>query len=93
MNGSVTFSSSVPLDFAVGGNSSSKSTSESCAIVVKLVGTKVSKIAIYVVTKSPIYTAGNFGHGSDESGTDTKKIALITHLHVLFSTVLNDVKL
>ena len=35
----------------------------------------------------------NFWRGLDESGTRTKKIALITHLHVLFSTVLNDVKL
>ena len=39
------------------------------------------------------YTAENFWHGLDESGTRTKKIVLITHLHVLFSTVLNDVKL
>ena len=42
---------------------------------------------------SPIYTAENFWRGLDESGTRTKKIVLITHLHVLFSTVLNDVKL
>ena len=42
---------------------------------------------------SPIYTAENFWRGLDESGTCTKKIVLITHLHVLFSTVLNDVKL
>ena len=42
---------------------------------------------------SPIYTAENFWCGSDESGTRTQKIVLITHLHVLFSTVLNDVKL
>ena len=35
----------------------------------------------------------NFWRGLDESGTRTKKIVLITHLHVLFSTVLNDVKL
>ena len=35
----------------------------------------------------------NFWRGLDESGTRTKKITLITHLHVLFSTVLNDVKL
>ena len=42
---------------------------------------------------SPIYTAENFWRGLDESGTCTKKIILITHLHVLFSTVLNDVKL
>ena len=34
-----------------------------------------------------------FWRGLDESGTRTKKIVLITHLHVLFSTVLNDVKL
>ena len=43
--------------------------------------------------QSPIYTAENFWRGLDESGTRTKKILLITHLHVLFSTVLNDVKL
>ena len=42
---------------------------------------------------SPIYTAENVWRGLDESGTRTKKIVLITHLHVLFSTVLNDVKL
>ena len=42
---------------------------------------------------SPIYTAENFWCGSDESGTRTQKIVLITHLHVLFSTVLKDVKL
>ena len=42
---------------------------------------------------SPIYTAENLWRGLDESGTRTKKIVLITHLHVLFSTVLNDVKL
>ena len=42
---------------------------------------------------SPIYTAENFWRGLDESGTRTKKIVMITHLHVLFSTVLNDVKL
>ena len=35
----------------------------------------------------------NFWRGLDESGTRTNKIVLITHLHVLFSTVLNDVKL
>ena len=42
---------------------------------------------------SPIYTAENFWCGLDESGTRTQKIVLITHLHVLFSTVLKDVKL
>ena len=42
---------------------------------------------------SSIYTAENFWCGSDESGTRTQKIVLITHLHVLFSTVLKDVKL
>ena len=46
-----------------------------------------------VIVLSPIYTAENFWRGLDESGTRTKKIVLITHLHVLFSTVLNDVKL
>ena len=46
-----------------------------------------------LVNISPIYTAENFWHGSDEKSTRTKKIVLITHLHVLFSTVLNDVKL
>ena len=42
---------------------------------------------------SCIYTEENVWRGLDESGTRTKKIVLITHLHVLFSTVLNDVKL
>ena len=42
---------------------------------------------------SPIYTAETFWRGSDESCTRTKKIVMITHLHVIFSTVLNDVKL
>ena len=42
---------------------------------------------------SPIYTAENFWCGPDGSGTRTQKIVLITHLHVLFSTVLKDVKL
>ena len=37
--------------------------------------------------------AENFWRGLDESGMRTKKIVLITHLHVLFSSVLNDVKL
>ena len=46
-----------------------------------------------MVNFSPIYTAENFWRGLDESGTRTQKIVLITHLHVLFSTVLNDVKL
>ena len=46
-----------------------------------------------LVNISPIYTAENFWHGSDEKSTRTKKIVLITHLHVLFSTLLNDVKL
>ena len=45
------------------------------------------------VPLSPIYTAENVWCGSDESGTRTQKIVLITHLHVLFSTVLKDVKL
>ena len=40
---------------------------------------------------SPIYTAETFWRGLDESGTRTKKIVLITHLLVLFFTVLNDV--
>ena len=57
MNVSVIFSSSAPIGFAVGGKSSTKSLSESCAIAGKLVGTKDSKIALYVVI---IYTAGNF---------------------------------
>ena len=39
------------------------------------------------------YTEENVWRGLDESGTRTKKIVMITHLHVLFSTVLNDVKL
>ena len=43
--------------------------------------------------KSPIYTAETFWRGSDESGTRTKNIVLITHLHIIFSTALNDVKL
>ena len=47
----------------------------------------------WLVPLSPIYKAENFWRGLDESGTRTKKIVLITHLHVLFSTVLNDVKL
>ena len=42
---------------------------------------------------SPIYTAENVWHGPDKSCRRTKRIVLITHLHVLFSTVLNDVKL
>ena len=46
-----------------------------------------------VDVSSPIYTAEKFWRGLDESGTRTEKIVLITHLHVLFSTVLNDVKL
>ena len=46
-----------------------------------------------LIIYSPIYTAENFRHGSDESGTRTKKIVLITHLHILFSTVPNDVQL
>ena len=46
-----------------------------------------------MVILSPIYTAQNFWRELDESGTRTKKIVPITHLHVLFSTVLNDVKL
>ena len=37
--------------------------------------------------------AENFWRGLDESGKRTKTIVLITHLHVLFSTALNDVKL
>ena len=45
----------------------------------------------YLISK--VYTAENFWRGLDESGTRTQKIVLITHLHVLFSTVLNDVKL
>ena len=48
-------------------------------------------LALYVL--SPIYTTETFWRGSDESGTRAKKIVLITHLHVIFSTVLNDVKL
>ena len=43
--------------------------------------------------KSTICTAENFWHGSDRSSTRTKKIVFITHLHVRFCTVLNDVKL
>ena len=43
--------------------------------------------------KRPIYTAENVRHGSDKSGMRPKKIVLISHLHVLSSTVLNDVKL
>ena len=33
---------------------------------------------------SPIYTAETFWRGSDESGTRTKKIVLISYLHVFF---------
>ena len=51
------------------------------------------KIPKIIKNLSPIYTAENFWCGSDETGTRTQKIELITHLHVLFSTVLNDVKL
>ena len=43
-------------------------------------------LIVYVEILSPIYTAENFWHGSDEKSTRTKKIVLITHLHVLFST-------
>ena len=50
-------------------------------------------LIVYVEILSPIYTAENLWHGSDEKSTRTKKIVLITHLHVLFSTVLNYVKL
>ena len=56
-------------------------------------GHKDLKLGQIVYILSPIYTAENFWRGLDESGTCTKKIVLITHLHVLFSTVLNDVKL
>ncbi len=40
-------------------------------------------------TERPIYTAENLWHGSDKIGTRTKKIALISCLHVHFSTVQN----
>ena len=51
MNGSViSVSSDIPLDFAVVGNGSTNSSSESCAIAGKPVGTKELKIAIHLIT-------------------------------------------
>ena len=58
----------------------------------RAVSTDCNKLILLNVL-SPIYTAENFWHGSDEKSARTQKIVLITHLHVLFSTVLNDVKL
>ena len=61
--------------------------------ILSLVFDIATELGVPVGLLSPIYTAENFWHGLDESGTRTKKIVRITHLHVLFSTVLNDVKL
>ena len=59
--------------------------------IIYTLGSAHEKLDVW--NERTIYPAGNFLYGSDESGTRTQKIALITHLQVLLSTVLSDVEL